>query len=199
MNDTDLLTYNHSDSYPEWLGEKVCKFVSDMSDEELKKLLSMLKPVNDEKTAAKEDIRLCEELDISDFSVSSGKRTDYYCLLRHTQGNFWFFENLVKNTPACMEGKKLPFIEYNSFIKNSLFCEYAYIINLDDKCLEFWKGFQNEPDETNRYGTDADDGYYPCHMLTSYRFDEIRNSDIKNIVSDMISKKSDDDEKGICW
>ena len=188
MNDTDLLTYNHSDSYPEWLGEKVCKFVSDMSDEELKKLLSMLKPVNDEKTAAKEDIRLCEELDISDFSVSSGKRTDYYCLLRHTQGNFWFFENLVKNTPACMEGKKLPFIEYNSFIKNSLFCEYAYIINLDDKCLEFWKGFQNEPDETNRYGTDADDGYYPCHMLTSYRFDEIRNSDIKNIVSDMISK-----------
>ena len=31
-NDKDMLTYNHSDSYPEWLGKKICEFITDMCE-----------------------------------------------------------------------------------------------------------------------------------------------------------------------
>jgi hypothetical protein len=71
----------------------------------------------------------------------------------------------------------------SSFIKDSLFCEYAYIINLDTNCLEFWVGFQKEPCESNRYGTEMSDGYYPCKMVAYYALDDGRTAD--EIVADM--------------
>ena len=56
------------------------------------------------------------------------------------------------------------FIEdYKSFLYDSLFCEYAYIINLDDNIVEFYKGFNKSPEGEGRYAsTTVDDGkrYY---------------------------------------
>ena len=34
------------------------------------------------------------------------------------------------------------------FLKDSLFCEYAYVINLDKKQLDLFVGFQREKQET---------------------------------------------------
>jgi hypothetical protein len=31
--------------------------------------------------------------------------------------------------------------------------------------LEFYEGFQKKPDEDNRYGTECEDGYYPCRLV----------------------------------
>lgn len=184
-DEKDLLTYNHFDSYPAELGNEICQFIVDMTDEELEKLLRMLVPVNENRPATEKRIQLCKELGITDFHVSSGKETDYYCLLRQTQGNFQFYEKLAKNPPDCMKGNKLPFIRYNEFILNSLFCEYAYILNLDKKYLEFWIGGQKEPYKANRYGTDKEDGYYPCKMFATYPFTEIRNKGAETIWRDM--------------
>ena len=64
-------------------------------------------------------------------------------------------------------------IDSSDFIKDSLFCEYAYIVNLDSGMLEFWKGFQKEPDPGNRYGCEVSTRcdwcdpvvcYYPCRL-----------------------------------
>lgn len=187
-NGQDLLTYNHSDSYPSWLGKHICQFISDLMDEELDKFPDMLEPVDEDKPAAEGHIRFCKELGVADFAVASRKETDYYCLLRKTQGNFPFYEGLVKNPPECLKGSKLPFIISNSFILNSLFCEYAYIINMDKKCLEFWKGFQKKPYKGNRYGTEATDGYYPCRMLKAYAFTRIRKDGAEKTVADMAAE-----------
>lgn len=46
---------------------------------------------------------------------------------------------------------KKEFEEYSDFLANSLFCEYAYIINLDDNVLEFYTGFNQNPDGKGRY------------------------------------------------
>ena len=40
-----------------------------------------------------------------------------------------------------------------SFIRNSLYCQYAYIVNLDEGVLECYVGFQKKPQKENRYGT----------------------------------------------
>jgi hypothetical protein len=74
----------------------------------------------------------------------------------------------------------------NNFIRDSLFCEYAYIINLDTNCLEFWVGFQKEPCENNRYGSRLEDGYddyYPCKMVSYYPLDTDRTT--QEIIDDM--------------
>ena len=82
--------------------------------------------------------------------------------------------------------------EANDFIKDSLFCEYGYIINLDDEVLELWVGWQDKPDETNRYGTKKYEGYssdyYPCKLVATYPLNEIYNcseQQLMNLVDDM--------------
>lgn len=54
--------------------------------------------------------------------------------------------------PFCPKtGFAKSFEDYQSFLKNSLFCEYAYIINLDDNKLEFYEGWNRNPKAKGRY------------------------------------------------
>jgi hypothetical protein len=67
-------------------------------------------------------------------------------------------------------------IDYRWFIYESLYCEYAYIINLDTDELEIYVGHQREPQPGNRYGeTSNDHGYYPCALLTKYDLHHLPN------------------------
>ena len=43
------------------------------------------------------------------------------------------------------------FQDASDFLKDSLFCEYAYIINLDDNVLEFYVGFNRDKEAKGRY------------------------------------------------
>lgn len=43
------------------------------------------------------------------------------------------------------------FQDASDFLRDSLFCEYAYIINLDDKALEFYTGFNRDKEANGRY------------------------------------------------
>ncbi len=52
------------------------------------------------------------------------------------------------------------------FIKNSLFCEWAYFYDPENKIFEIWIGFQRLPDGNNPFGFKPDeDGYYPCKRI----------------------------------
>ncbi|MBR2810525.1 MAG: hypothetical protein IKD69_04015 [Solobacterium sp.] len=49
------------------------------------------------------------------------------------------------------------------FIQDSLFREYARVIDLDENRLLFHVSFQKTPQEDNRYGCSPDEnGYYPA-------------------------------------
>lgn len=74
------------------------------------------------------------------------------------------------------EKKNNPMSGDMNSIMYSLFCKYAYIINLDTEKLEFWVGYQHEPQEGNRYGETADnDGYYPCRLVAEFPIAEINS------------------------
>ena len=67
-------------------------------------------------------------------------------------------ENIVVLNDKCNNigfdeetGFAKEFENYGSFLYDSLFCEYAYIINLDTKKLEFYKGFNKNPNARGRY------------------------------------------------
>lgn len=171
-NGIDKLTYNHFDSYPDYLGQIMVEFCKTTSVEEMNKIFDRVVLVEEGSTPTKEQIVECAEF--YNGSVSTGQIEDWYCLLRNAQGN----PNVYKHGLKYM-------IDNQGFIKDSLFCEYAYIINLDEECLEFYVGFQKEPDEYNRYGTESDDGYYPCKLLEEYSLGEINESLVEVIVKDM--------------
>lgn len=174
----DKLTYNHWDSYPDGLGRTVVEFCKNHDVEELKNIFDKIIMVDKNTPPTEKQIDECIENGFTDFNVSSGSKTDWYCLLRNCQGDL---ECLAK-------AKNHAYMEDNSnFIKDSLWCEYGYIINLDDEVLEFYKGFQNIPQEGNRYGTEPckeySEFYYPCKLSLTFPLDEI--NDIDKIVGMM--------------
>ena len=55
------------------------------------------------------------------------------------------------------------------FLYDSLFCEYAYIINLDECVLEFYKGFNKNPKANGRYANNTiyrdENSYYGVALI----------------------------------
>lgn len=172
-NNKDKVTYNHWDSYPEWLGNNVLRFINGHTIEELENICENLILVNENDKPTDEQIEKCKKY--ADLTVSSRDYNDWYCLLRGSQGDLepW--------------GEGLNYIiDNHDFIKDSLFCEYAYIINLDTYELEFFKGFQHAPDYLGRYGVEKSDGYYPCKLVLKIDLEEIiAADDIESFIKEM--------------
>ena len=154
-NGIDKLTYNHFDSYPDCLGHIMVDFCKSTPLSQMNEIFDRLILVDENDKPTPEQIEECKQY--YNGNVASQSPEDWYCLLREAQGE----PNAYKNGLRYM-------IDSHEFIKDSLFCEYAYIINLDTNSLEFWVGFQNKPDFDNRYGIESDRGYYPCKMVTYF-------------------------------
>lgn len=71
------------------------------------------------------------------------------------------------------------------FIQDSLNCEYGYVVDLDERKLLFYVGYQKTPQEGNRYGTEPSNGYYPCRLTAVFDFDYIRQNPTPDIVQQM--------------
>ena len=129
-NGKDKVMYNHFDSYPTGIGVNMGDFAKEFTNEVMNELADKMVDVSDTKPT-NEQISECAPY--CNLQVSEQSTADWYCLLRDTHGNLKYLENV-------------PYYENsNSFLEDSLFCEYAYIINLDTNCLEFYKGFNHKP------------------------------------------------------
>jgi hypothetical protein len=84
-----------------------------------------------------------------------------------------------------------------NFAANSLFCEWAWCINLDTNCLDCFKGWQTEPldkDQPFYYLQDKmmpEEGYYPIKLICSIPFNELSKFntkyDFEGYIDDIIS------------
>jgi len=68
------------------------------------------------------------------------------------------------------------------FIQDSLMCEYGYVLDLDKNLLQFYVGFQKEPQEGNQFGIAEKKGYYPCALKAVFNFAFVRQNPTPAIV-----------------
>lgn len=104
------------------------------------------------------------------------------------------------------------FENQKSFLINSLFCEYAYIMNLDTQKLEVYKGFNEEPGGAGRYANILHErenydrsayndytppNYYGVTLFKEYTFQEIQEQGPDAILNDLeaaVEKFYDEEE-----
>lgn len=90
----------------------------------------------------------------------------------------------IEDLQRAIDNNQRIFMSNDSeFIKNSLFCEYAYIINLDDNVIETYVGFQEKPDKNNRYGNELTHGFYPCKCVSKISLLDIKNYNEEEIFN----------------
>ena len=157
----DKITYNHYDSYPEGLGAEIVKFCRTTSKEEMNEVFDHIILVDRSSTPSKEQIRAC--VDYYDDTVSTGKIREWYALLRQAQGGL----------DAYKDGLRY-MIDSKAFMQDSLFCEWAYVINLTSGKLEVYRGFCTTPQD-NRYFLpySEDEDYYNVRLLMEFPLDKI--------------------------
>lgn len=163
----DKLTYNHYDSYPSGLGEIIKKFIANHSIKELREIATKIILVSNAKKPTKEQIKECEKY--ADTGVSTGSLTEWYVLLRNAQGE-----------PEAYANDLRYMISNPNFIKDSLFCEWAYIINLDTEKLEIYTGPREEPQD-NRYRIEPQGGYANCKLIKEIPLNKVKDLDMEKI------------------
>jgi hypothetical protein len=176
----DKVTYNHSDSYPEHLGDAIATFVGKTSNEVIAATARGLVLVKEEGTPTPAQIE--ETRPFHNLSVGDQKDTDWYCCLRDAQGDLFAY---------TARGLKY-MIDSHNFLGDSLFCEYAYIINVDTGKLEFYRGFNKAPGGAGRYAAlqeppykGAKSEYFGVVLVGEWPLDEVRKMGSEELVGKM--------------
>lgn len=133
-NGVERLTYNHFDSYPSGLGEDLLAWAREADWDKVRQQVLDLHIVDENGTpSAEERLALAEHHE----NVSSG--TDWYSLLRGLQGN----PQGTLDAGYMTDGHTFPL--------ESLFCEWAYIFDLDANTLDVYRGFNKSLPSAGRW------------------------------------------------
>lgn len=155
------VAYNHSDSYPDWLGFQMLHWLrsADLSDAQAKAI--ELRVVAPDSEPTDEDVRSLKRFHNPHVGGHS-ERPTWYQLLRETQGE-----------PAAMlEAGVIE--DASNFPYDSLFAEWGYLADFDAQRFEVYQGFQHERHEAGRFARpEPNDGYYPCALIAAWPFTDL--------------------------
>lgn len=137
VDDKEKVTYNHFDSYPSELGVQILEYIAATQVEKMLEAARRIELVNEDSTPTPAQIKALKKF--ADTGVGNQSLSDWYCLLRSAQGNLGAY------------AKAGVMIDSHRFLHDSLFCEWAYLINLDSGKLEVYRGFNKNPKAAGRY------------------------------------------------
>lgn len=163
------MAYCQFDSYPSRLGEDIlahARWVATSPDYS-ERAIRDLRMVDYSTPPTPEDIEHCRPW--TDLRVGERQASDWYCLLRKTQGD-----------PVAVLAAGL-LLGAGDFPANSLFCEYGYVIDLDSHRFEYYEGFQRAQHTEGRFAAMAvpayrHDGYWPIRLMRSWPLDALPDS-----------------------
>lgn len=168
INETDKLAYNHADSYPNQLGTNLLSELHSVEDwAAVEERIRTLASVHESRKIGLNDEIFRTELRRHYSGLAyRGQPADFYDLMQPLQGKLEPF----------LSGKLSFMATANEFIDNSLFCEWGYIVDLDQNQFQIYRGQQlNAPEKESPYFENGPDrmGYFPCHQIHSYGLESL--------------------------
>lgn len=150
-----LSQYGQWDGYPSGQGITILNYLKNMNKEDFIKNLNKLIIIDDLSK---------EEKEVLDKEFKDGQHLE---LSRDTGGKVL---EMIESGIAKYHSPHL------DFIKNSLFCEWAYVIDFDNNTFEVYKGFIKSPlSKSERFYQEKpnEGGYYPCKLLIKYNLNKL--------------------------
>ena len=166
--------YGQWNGYPSGQGITILNFLRNCDMDKFKKKIQtgvrFLKPADN-----KERKVFCESLGSKDGWMTMEQAEKYNAKFPYdTRDHGGKILELIYNAPEMVV-----LSNQKDFGKDSLFCEWAYCVNLDTMKLEVYEGFQKLPSETAHpiFGNElSEDGYYPVKMIQEF--------DLNNLPTD---------------
>lgn len=168
----DKLTYNHSGSDLDCLGIHLFRYLQNADLNSIKIKAKNLEFVDSHSEPSQEQIEKLAPY--TDLKVEERSTSSWYCLTRDLQGE------LAKILEVGI------MVDCNTFINDGLYCEWAYIVNLDDNKFEIYKGLQRNPHTKGRYASNERyTAYYPCALVAEFPLNAL--PDVKEFLACSLS------------
>ncbi|HEX5972555.1 MAG TPA: hypothetical protein VFY85_11550 [Gemmatimonadaceae bacterium] len=168
VDGTEKIAYNHFDSYPSGLGTSVLGWLRKAHLGATERLARELRVVANDSEPTDEDIERLGGY-LNKHVGERRERPDWYQLLRETQGN----------PAAILDAGVL--LDAHEFPLDSLFAEWGYLVDFDNKVLEAYRGFQHGSHSRGRFasrkGSEMSPGYYPCALEHSWPLSALPTDD----------------------
>lgn len=163
-NEIKVAQYNQWDGYPSGNGVKVLNRVRRGFTDTFK-----------------DKVRGCSwvtQEDIDTVNVTDNWYSKYPWLSRDCSVNIFKYISKSKN------GLRL--LDRRNFAGDSLFCEWGYVVDLDNSTLEVYSGFNKEPVPAGQRFTDVDHEnpeYFPIKLERIYKFGKLPSK--KTFLADL--------------
>lgn len=182
----DKVTYNHFDSYPNGLGCTVIETVRTWGDDDLGGAARRVIMVDADSKPS--PLEMSRYFPLANLGVSTGSVTEWYCLLREIQGEL----------APYIDGTVDHMIDSRGFLGDSLFCEWAYIVNMDERTVEVYQGFNKNPQAPGRYANAPVDsmGYCGVALIATLPLDFLRELDddgVNKVLAILSANEREDD------
>ena len=186
--------YGQWDGYPSGQGVKICRFIHGADLAKFARNVELVKSIDNGEIK-----RRCMNLGADDsglvsFDMADEFNSNWPHLSRDTgYGVLKMIESdLDEVGPISLD-----------FAANSLFCEWAYVLDLDVGVLEIYQGFNHQPvpdgerfaslpRHKNHDGTDSE--YYPVRLVEKIHFDQIKETDDLSGLMDRVQESTREKE-----
>lgn len=166
--------YGQWDGYPSGEGETVLTFLKKTNLDDFKKKLENVRFINEE-----------DEEEIQKFMESIGSPNGWMnseqSSMYHKKYPYLSRDNGAEILDMIMESEESVLLRDSSdFAGDSLFCEWAYLIDLDNNVLECYEGFNTTPLEDGQrfknislHDYSGMNQYYPIKCIKKYPLDKL--------------------------
>jgi hypothetical protein len=128
IGEQEKIGYNQFDSYPQGFGIENLRWLREADLIEVRQRAEAVQVVDNDRKPTPDEVAALQQ--VTDLGVSEQSTDDWYCLTRHTHGSI----------EAMLECGFI--LDSHTFPLDGLFCEWAYIVDLDRNVFEVYEGFQ---------------------------------------------------------
>ena len=167
----DKVGYCDSDSYPKGLGATVLDAVVRFDDDEL--------------AGAADRLLLVERFDRPPPELIERYRP-FASDDEPDEWEFLLIRSWSEGIAPYVDGRIEHLPDAHEELADSLYCQWAYIINLDEHVVECHTGFNREPGGPGRYAEIGpnDRGYYGVRLRAAVSLDAVREQGIRKFIDE---------------